>query len=127
MKTITFEDEKYKLISRKEDMIIFKKINEFKQYDLHKLASEYAMLTDELESEEERASNHQRRIDEFRYCGYNEEDEDFHGMCVYQNELDNNVERIENKQSKILEEIEKRLNNDSTEIMLFLNEYGIDY
>lgn len=127
MKTITFEDEKYKLISRKENKIIFEKINEFEQYDLHELASEYAMLIDEFESAEEKASNHQKRIDEFRYCGYNEEDEDFHGMCVYQNELDNNIGKIEHRQFKILNEIEKRLNNDSTEIMLFLNEYGIDY
>ena len=108
MKTITFEDEKYKLISRKENKIIFEKINEF-------------------ESAEENASNHQKRIDEFRYCGYNEEDENFHGMCVYQNKLDNDVEKIEKKKFKILEEIERRLNYQTSEIMNLLNEYGVDY
>ena len=127
MKTITFEDEKYKLISRKENKIIFEKINEFEQYDLHELASEYAMLIDEFESAEENASNHQKRIDEFRYCGYNEEDENFHGMCVYQNKLDNDVEKIEKKKFKILEEIERRLNYQTSEIMNLLNEYGVDY
>ena len=48
-------------------------------------------------------------------------------MCVYQNKLDNDVEKIEKKKFKILEEIERRLNYQTSEIMNLLNEYGVDY
>lgn len=127
MTTIEFKGEKYKLQSEEEDIIVFKKIDEFEEYSLQNLASEYAELQDEYEYAEEEASNYQERVDEFRYCGYNEEDPDFHGMCLHQNGLDEEVRKIEERQFKVLGEIEKRLNNDSTEIMCLLNEYGVNY
>ena len=124
---IEYKGNKYSLIKETKDTIVFEKINSFKKYTVNELAEKLSNVKEEYDEAECEAEDHQKRVDEFRYCGYNEEDREFHGMCVYQNKLDNEVSELNKEYNNILSEIEKRLEHDSDRISDLLCEYGVDY
>lgn len=127
MKTIEFENGVYELVEETDDTLLFKKLKDYEVYDLKDLASELSCLDEELRYARSEANEYQERIDEFRYCGYNEEDPDFHGMCLHQNHLDKKVDDLETEYNEFLNEIEKRLNNNTEKISELLHEFDIAY
>lgn len=65
------------------------------------------LLGEEIDEAWEEYWDYERRVDEFRYCGYNEEDPDFHGMCLTLNEYEDKARELEKEQEDILNKVTK--------------------
>lgn len=125
---IEYKNEKYELVSKTDNELLFRKIDPYKGWSLKELAEELIEKRDELEDAENECSDYNRRVNEFRYCGYTEEDPDFHGMCLHLNELEDEVNSINEKISKLTSAIEEKTENMSEEeFERFLDEYNLDW
>lgn len=122
---IKFEDETYELNSSDEETLVFKIKNKYKKYSLTNLADQLIDLNEEFKDREEEYSDYDRRVEEFRYCGYNEEDPDFHGMCLHLNHIGDSLSDIEEEIFEIRNEIERRCDDlKFAEILDYLEDYG---
>ena len=105
------EDYELKSIEVTEDnklVVDYEKIEKpLTEERLVQLLSDLEETNDELREAEEEYSDYDNRVEEFRYCGYNEENPDFHGMCLHLNHLENNINEIDKTINKIRKEIDK--------------------
>lgn len=122
---LKFEDGIYELVEQNEETLIFKikNYNKYSKLSIEDLGDTLECLREEYERAENECSEYNSRVNEFRYCGYNEEDPDFHGMCLHLSGLEDKCEELDNEINNIINEIEKRCNYDYEKIN---GEYGID-
>lgn len=127
---ITYEDKVYEFEKKDGERIIFKLCVEDKYKDtpLEQLLINLNYARDDLEYEEEEYSEYNERVEEFAYCGYNEEDPDFHGMVLHLNTLGDKVDKTMNEINELVEVIEKRTKDmDNDEFIDLMIEYGVDW
>lgn len=103
------DTNRYYILTNSIDMERIIGQKEFQNKTLLELFNEREDLKEEHDRYEEEYANYSRRVDEFYECGYNEEDEDFHGMILYQNSIWDKMNNISEKIDKIQRELESRM------------------
>lgn len=126
------EYHNYKVIEETDEKIVIEVMKETRKYkdcDTAKLVDLFFIEEDYLKECEEEYNDYERRVDEFAYCGYNEEDPDFHGMVLHLNSLGDKVDRSEQTRNEMLKELYKRTESmDRDEFESFVDYYGLyDY
>lgn len=126
---LKFEDETYTLVEQTDETLVFQIKNKYKQYGLYALADKLLDLKEEFKDIEDDYSSYNSRVEEFRYCGYNEEDPDFHGMCLHLNHIGDALKDIEKEMFEIRHEIEARCDTDSKfeEVIEYLADYRYEW
>lgn len=125
---IEYKNQKYELVSETDNELVFRKVDPYKDWSLKELAEELYEKRDQLEDAEKEYNEYNGRVKEFRYCGYTEEDPDFHGMCLHLNQLEEEVDSIEEKIGKLTCIIqEKTKNMTEEEFENFLDEYNLEW
>lgn len=105
---VEYNSRFYELKKATEEELIFKRKQDFSELNTEDLEIRVEELEDELKYATERYDEYNERVEEFRYCGYTEEDPDFHGMCLHLNGLSEEVDKIEDILDKAKTELEKR-------------------
>lgn len=102
---ITKDPNKY---LEKDDagVLRFKRIK-YSRDDLVNWLYERDILEEEIDKAWKEYHDYEERVNEFRYCGYNEEDPDFHGMCLELNRYEDKARGLEKEQEIIISKINK--------------------
>ena len=125
---IEYEEKKYKFVKEDGNNIIFKRIGRFEDKTLLELLNLREITKEYIEELNEEYDDYNSRVEEFRYCGYNEEDSDFHGMVLHLNSIGDNIDKEEEDMSEINDEISKREKEMGYErFQEFLEENDFEY
>lgn len=126
------EYHNYKVIEETDEKIVIEVMKETRKYkdcDTAKLVDAFFIEEEYFNKCEDEYSDYGKRVDEFAYCGYNEEDPDFHGMVLHLNSLGDKMDKSEKAKNEMLNELYKRTESmDRDEFESFIDEYGLyDY
>lgn len=127
---ITYENQKYKFEKKDGERIIFKLCidEKYKDTSLEQLLINLHSIQEDLDYAEEEYNEYNERVEEFAYCGYTEEDPDFHGMVLHLNTLEDEVNNITNQINELHDVIERRTKDiDDDEFVSLLDEYEVDW
>lgn len=102
----------------------FKKIK-YSKNDLISWLYGIDLLQEEINEAWDEYWKYEKEVDEFRYCGYNEEDPNFRGMCLQLNDYENKARKLEKEQEDILNKIKKYFTEE--EILEICENEGFDW
>ncbi len=126
---IEYQNQTYKLTQASDKQLIFELIeDEITKTNLKELAKTLHRLEKEYKEKEQEYSEYSEYVDEFRNCGYTEEDYRFHTMCSHETNLSNQLKSIEEQKFNIYKAINLKLDeyDDEDEIQYLLELYDID-
>ena len=129
---IQYNEKTYELhsVGENEEILIFKLVKEDKyaNWSLKDFIFRYEDNREEIRDLHEEYDAYNERVEEFIYCGYNEEDPDFHGMILCLNEKKENLDELKKENENIYAMIDERFEKmDEKELEYIISLYDIDW